>query len=95
MDTLPTIPETPRTKRRYAERTYRTYKYRLGYKGEDGETVFRLFMNREDIAQFVGVSPITVCRWLNGRTAMKTLQKYTLERVRIPAKVHVERTCVE
>ena len=95
MDAPAQVPETPPAKRRYAERTYRTYKYRLGYRDENGQRVSRLFMNRTDLGEFVGVSTPTVCRWLNGRTDMKVLKKYTLEKVRIPAKVRVDRTCVE
>jgi DNA-binding XRE family transcriptional regulator len=85
----------PSSRRAYAERTYKTYKYRLSYKNDNDDTVNRLFMNRKDLADFVGISTNTVCRWLNGSTDMKLLTKYSLERVRIPAKIHIDRTCVE
>jgi hypothetical protein len=79
----------------YATRTFRTYKYRLTYKDVDGKNVSRLFLDRADLGEFVGVSTNTICRWLNGKTQMEVLMKYRLDKVRIPARTHIERTCVE
>ena len=82
------------TKRPYAERVFRLYKYRLTYT-EDGQEYRRLFMNKADLGEFIGVSVTTVTRWLHGCTDMKLLARYNLEKVRVPAQIKTDRTRLE